>query len=186
MLDDNARKQLLKIARLTVEEYVKNGVLPQLKEPSDPQLLEHRGAFVTLTKQGALRGCIGTFFADKPLYLVVRDMAKAAATEDPRFAPVVAEEIPELDIEISALTPLRTIKDPEEIEVGRHGIYIIQGPYRGVLLPQVATEYGWNKWEFLDQTCWKAGLNPGCWKDPQTTIKVFEAEVFDEKELGLK
>ena len=142
-------------------------------------LTQERGAFVTLKKQGVLRGCIGTFVAHKPLIEIVADMARAAATEDPRFSPVVPEEISELEIEISALTPLRQIEDPETIEVGRHGIFIRHGFHSGVLLPQVAVEYGWDRWQFLDETCWKAGMNKGCWKQPGTVIEVFEAEVFE-------
>jgi AmmeMemoRadiSam system protein A len=112
-------------------------------------------------------------------------MALSAAFNDPRFKPLEARELPEVDIEISALTPLRPVSSVEEIEVGRHGIYIIRGPYHGVLLPQVATEYGWDRYTFLDQTCLKAGMAPGCWKMPDTQILVFSAEVFGEKTEGL-
>ncbi len=179
MLKKQEKKQLLDVARRAVEEYVINGRIAVLPEPVSQGVTEKRGAFVTLKKHGALRGCIGTFVAHKPLLEVVADMARAAATEDPRFSPVVPEEMAELEFEISALTPLRRIDDPAKIEVGKHGIFIRHGFHSGVLLPQVAVEYGWDRREFLDETCWKAGLSKGCWKESGTTIEVFEAEVFE-------
>jgi hypothetical protein len=109
-------------------------------------------------------------------------MAVAAATEDPRFPPVSSQEMKDIAIEISVLTPLRTISDPTEIKVGRDGIVIEQGFYRGLLLPQVATEYGWTREEFLDHTCLKAGLAKGCWRQG-ATIKIFSAQVFNEGEV---
>jgi len=106
-------------------------------------------------------------------------MAEAAAFQDPRFPPVRVDELGELEIEISVLTPLREIKDPEEIEVGKHGIMIERPPYySGLLLPQVATEYGWDRETFLEQTCIKAGLPPNAWRDPATRIYIFSAEIF--------
>ena len=186
MLSRESKIFLLKLARDTIYSYVREGVLPPVPQVNDPQLLEKRGAFVTLKIKERLRGCIGTFVADTPLMEVVIDMAKAAATEDPRFAPVMPEELDQISIEISVLSPLRKISDINEIEVGKHGIYIKRPPYRGVLLPQVAVEWGWDLMEFLDQTCFKAGLPEGCWKDPDTTVEIFEAEVFDEYELGLR
>ncbi|NPA94806.1 MAG: AmmeMemoRadiSam system protein A [Thermodesulfobacteria bacterium] len=175
---------LLKLARSAIEAELAGRAL-ELPLVSSPGLMERRGAFVTLHKHGQLRGCIGNFVSEKPLYETVADMAIAAAFQDPRFKPLEPSELPEIDIEISALTPLRPVSSPEEIEVGKHGIYLINGPYHGVLLPQVATEYGWDRYTFLDQTCIKAGMMPGCWKDPNTQILVFSAEVFGEKSEGL-
>ncbi len=175
---------LLKIARQAIKSELEGRAL-RLPTITSPALMEPRGAFVTLHKHGQLRGCIGNFTSSNPLYHTVAEMAISAAFNDPRFRPLAPHEFDEIDIEISALTPLRPIKSVDEIEVGKHGIYIIQGPYRGVLLPQVATEYGWDRYTFLDQTCIKAGLYPGCWKEPSTQILIFSAEVFGEKELGL-
>ncbi len=180
-LGKSQRLFLLKIAREAIRSELEGEALA-LPQVSDPALLEYRGAFVTLHIRGRLRGCIGVFEARKPLYEIVADMAVSAAFKDPRFRPLTPAEFPEIEIEISALTPLRPIKDVEEIQVGRHGIYIIHGPYRGVLLPQVATEHGWDRATFLDQTCMKAGLYPGCWKHPETRIYVFSAEIFSERE----
>ena len=147
-----------------------------------PLLMEKRGAFVTINKKGELRGCIGIFTSDKPLYLTVADMAVSASAQDPRFIPIVASELSQISIEISCLTPLKKIKDVSEIEVGRHGLYIMKGLYRGVLLPQVATEYGWDRDAFLEHTCLKAGLNTSCWKEG-ADIYTFEAEVFSEEDV---
>ncbi len=175
---------LLQIAREAIKSQLEGRAM-QLPQISSAALLEPRGAFVTLHKHGQLRGCIGNFTSPNPLYQTVAEMAISAAFNDPRFQPLAPHEFSEIDIEISALTPLRPIKDIEEIEVGRHGIYVINGPYRGVLLPQVATEYGWDRYTFLDQTCIKAGMSPGCWQDPSTQILIFSAEIFGEKDLGL-
>ncbi len=183
-LSRDERIILLKIARASIEAELK-GMALEMPQITSPNLLEPRGAFVTLHKHGQLRGCIGNFFSEKPLYETVADMALQAAFHDPRFMPLEPHELSEIDIEISALSPLKPISNVEEIEVGKHGIYIINGPYRGVLLPQVATEYGWDKYTFLDQTCIKAGMMPGCWKDPNTQILIFSAEVFGEKSEGL-
>jgi len=144
-----------------------------------PCLLEKRGAFVSIKKDGDLRGCIGIFISDKPLYLTVVDMAISAATQDPRFMPLTAPELSQISIEISALTPLKKIEDVSEIEVGRHGLYIVKGYCRGVLLPQVATEYCWDRTQFLEHTCLKACLPTDGWKDG-AEICTFEAEVFGE------
>jgi len=110
----------------------------------------------------------------------VREMAPAAAFQDPRFKPLQADELPGLEIEISVLSPLRLIKSTDEIEVGKHGLYIVRGMNRGLLLPQVATEYHWDRLTFLEQTCQKAGLPPDAWKDPRTQIYVFRADIFGD------
>jgi AmmeMemoRadiSam system protein A len=181
MLSDNERVKLLKIARETIFSQVSRGRKPSLEAPEEPGLSERCGAFVSLHSRGALRGCIGTFMASVPLHETVMDMAVAAATEDPRFEPVRPHELREIDIEISVLSPLRRVADPAEVEVGKHGVYITRGRHRGVLLPQVATEYGWDRETFLEHTCHKAGLPPEAWKEPGTIIEVFTAEVFGEK-----
>ncbi len=179
-LSSRERQVLLKIARESIKRELE-GLPFTLPRVTDLNLLEHRGAFVTLHRHGQLRGCIGTFIADRPLYEIVGDMAISAAFNDPRFRPLSPSELDEIDLEVSALTPLRETTDLDEIQVGIHGIYIVNGPYRGVLLPQVATEYGWDRYTFLDQTCIKAGMAPGCWKDPNTKVYIFSAEVFGEK-----
>ncbi len=141
-------------------------------------LKQKRGAFVTLHKDGNLRGCIGYIQGVDSLDNTVKKMAISAAFEDPRFPALSRDEFNKIDIEISALTPLKRIKNIEEIEVGKHGILIIKGYNSGLLLPQVATEYGWDRLTFLDQTCIKAGLYPGCWKEKDAEIYIFSAEVF--------
>lgn len=142
------------------------------------ELCEPCGAFVSLHRNGELRGCIGLFISEKPLHETICDMAVAAAARDTRFMPISADELTELDIEISVLSPLECIDDVTKIEVGRHGVYIIKGYARGVLLPQVATQNGFDRETFLEQTCIKAGLALDEWKDAGAEIFVFEAEVF--------
>ena len=142
-----------------------------------PALTGHRGAFVTLTQGGNLRGCIGTIEGVCPLVEAVLRNARAAACEDPRFAPVAPGEVDALDLEISALTPLRPVAEPEEIEVGRHGVVLECGQRRAVFLPQVATEQGWDRTTLLGHLSLKAGLAPNAWQDG-ARFMVFEAEVF--------
>ena len=182
-LDDSARRQLLGWARETLEIYLREGVVPEI--PVDrlhPKLLELGGAFVTLHLGRDLRGCIGSFEADAPLAKTVRDMAIAAASRDPRFRPVPMGELELIHIEISVLSPRREVKDPlDEVRVGAHGIYISQGWHRGVLLPQVATEHGWDVLTFLQHTCLKAGLSTDAWQSPKTRVEVFDAQVFGEE-----
>ena len=146
-------------------------------------LKEKRGVFVTLTKSQQLRGCIGYVEGIKPLQIAVEEMSLAASFDDPRFPPVKKEEVDELEIEISVLSALKTITDPDEIEIGRHGLIIEQGFMRGLLLPQVATEYNWDVQTFLEQTCHKAGLPSEAWKDESTTIQIFSADIFSESEI---
>ncbi len=179
-LTHDEKNTLLRIARAAIEAKVRG--LPAPSEAIENSALKSdSGAFVTLHRFGDLRGCIGTFASPQPLYITVRDMAVAAAVKDPRFIPVKPDELKEIEIEISVLSPLREIKDPKEIEVGRHGIYIVKGRLRGVLLPQVAVEHGYDRFQFLDATCLKAGIAPGSWKEEDTAIFVFEAEIFREK-----
>jgi AmmeMemoRadiSam system protein A len=142
-----------------------------------------RGAFVTLKRRadGELRGCVGLMGAERPLVETVVAMAVAAATEDGRFEPVTLEQLPGLAIEISALGPMRPIR-PEDVEVGRHGLLISLGRRRGVLLPQVPLEQGWDRETFLAHTCWKAGLPEDAWRDPSAELLGFTATVFGEGE----
>src|SRR5262249_53932652 len=142
------------------------------------------GAFVSLHKQGELRGCIGHLISDLPLFETVKRMAIAAATQDYRFSPLRADEITLIDIEISVLSPFREMRNLQEIHVGRHGLMITQGQRRGLLLPQVATEYGWTREEFLSHTCLKAGLPPDAWMNESSKIEIFSAQVFGEKQLN--
>jgi uncharacterized protein len=182
MLDETDKITLLKLARTTLETYLSDNTTPAY-HTSREGLLERKGAFVSLHRGEDLRGCIGQLFPDRELYKIVQHCALSAALEDTRFVPVTQNELRELSIEISVLTPFRRIRDIEEIEVGKHGLYIVQGVSRGLLLPQVATQYGWDRETFLAQTCRKSGLPVAAWKDPRTMIYVFEAEVFSESEM---
>jgi AmmeMemoRadiSam system protein A len=143
-------------------------------------LNQERGAFVTLLKSGELRGCIGYTSAAKPLYLAVRDTATLAALRDSRFQPVSASELPQLEYEISVLSPLRRVLDIRQIKVGQHGLLMKNGAYEGLLLPQVPVEERWDRQRFLEETCAKAGMRSGCWKDENTDIFMFTAVVFGE------
>lgn len=176
-LTEDEKQRLRQIATTVIEHRILDKPVPEF-EISSPRLNEHRGAFVTLHKKGQLRGCIGHIRGDQPLYQTVAEMAEEAAFNDPRFSPVSKEELGDLDIEISALTPLKRIEVVEEIEVGKHGIYIEKGFFRGLLLPQVATEYGWDRATFLEQTCYKAGLHKDAWKEKDTKIHIFSADIF--------
>jgi AmmeMemoRadiSam system protein A len=147
-------------------------------EPPTPRLQEHLGAFVTLKSKGQLRGCIGHVVGDQPLYLTVWQMARNAAFGDPRFAPITLEEFQDLEVEISILSPLEPCPDPEQIRVGRHGLVVAKGARTGLLLPQVAEEWNWDRGTFLRQTCNKAGLPANCWRDPEVQLYWFQAEVF--------
>jgi AmmeMemoRadiSam system protein A len=176
-LDTAQRKELLGIARRALERYLAKGKIPP-EEGVEGKLAAPGAAFVTLTKNGRLRGCIGYTEAVAPLFKVVQECAVAAATEDPRFPPVSGNELPSLRVEISVLTPLVPIR-PGEVEVGRHGLLVTQGGMRGLLLPQVPVEWGWDRETYLDQTCVKAGLPPSAWRQG-ATLQAFTAEVFGE------
>lgn len=171
------------------KEYLKNlvrlriaarlaGKHAALLEPPSERLRERFGAFVTLTLRGRLRGCIGHLVGNMPLFETVGEMAEAAAFGDPRFPPLTVPEFDEMAVEISILSPLTLCPDPKLVEVGRHGLLVQRGPHSGLLLPQVPVEWGWDREQFLDQTCIKAGMRPGCWKLPDATLYWFEAEVF--------
>ncbi|OGP55804.1 MAG: hypothetical protein A2Y65_01775 [Deltaproteobacteria bacterium RBG_13_52_11] len=176
-LNAEEKRTLHEIARTVIWNKVSGKEVPKFQVTSE-RLKELRGAFVTITEKGRLRGCIGHIKGTKPLYKTVEEMAEAAALQDPRFSPVTKNELKDLAIEISVLTPFKQITDVSEIEVGKHGIYIEQGFYSGLLLPQVATEYGWDRNTFLEQTCRKAGLPPNAWKEKDTRISIFSADIF--------
>lgn len=174
---DSEKTKLKEIARASIEAAVSGKRAP---EPSGitKKLKEPYGVFVTINKHENLRGCIGRIIGDQPLYLSCQQMARAAALEDPRFSPVTKEELPDLEIEISILTPLQKIDAKDDIVIGRDGLLIRKGMYSGLLLPQVASEYGWSVDEFLAQTCYKAGLSTDALKSKETEIYRFSAEVF--------
>ncbi|HEX8044025.1 AmmeMemoRadiSam system protein A [Candidatus Deferrimicrobium sp.] len=178
-LDGSQRNRLLGIARRALEGYIGAGKIPSEVEVGG-KLAAPGAAFVTLTKNGRLRGCIGYTEAVAPLFKVIQECAVAAATEDPRFPPVSPTELPSVRVEISVLTPMFPIR-PEEVEVGRHGLMVTQGRMRGLLLPQVPVEWGWDRETFLDQACVKAGLRPSAWRRG-ATLRAFTAEVFGEQE----
>jgi hypothetical protein len=183
MLNKLQRKRLLEIARNSIENYLKTGRKSELTE-QDPALLKENGAFVTLHKHGQLRGCIGNLVGRQPLYLTIRDMAIEAAVGDSRFMPLKLSEIKDIEIEISVLSPLERIDSVDKIEMGKHGVLVKRGFNQGVYLPQVATETGWSKEEFLSSLCaGKAGLPADAWKDKSTEIYIFSAEVFSEKDF---
>lgn len=178
-LTKQEKEILLKLARETIAAHLSDKKLPPLPKAKEA-FAEEAGAFVTLHKKGALRGCIGNMVGHGPLVQTIQEMAIAAATEDPRFSAVKLDELKDIDIEISVLSPMKKITDINDIQVGVHGIMMSQGWHKGVLLPQVATEQKWDRETFLLHTCYKAGLPPDAWKNPKTTIEIFSAEVFGE------
>lgn len=180
-LSDAEKKELLSVARAAIECRVQGKPLAEC-DPSTEKLKEMRGAFVSLHKKGMLRGCIGTLEPQSPLWKCVEDMAQAAAFRDPRFRPVTEDELPHLDVEISVLTPFTEVEDVEDIQVGLHGLLIRRGHQGGLLLPQVAAERNWDRTTFLQETCRKAGLPMDAWKDKDTRIYLFSADVFPEHE----
>ncbi len=181
-LTEKDKKILLDIARSTVEDYVNKKSIPKINPKGfSENLLTNTGAFVTLHKYGKLRGCIGRFEPDKELYKVVQDMAISAATRDYRFSPVKPDELDDIDIEISVLTPLKMINSTDEIVLGKHGIYIKKGYSSGTFLPQVANQTGWGLEEFLGHCSRdKAGIGWDGWKDAD--LYTYEALIFSEKE----
>ncbi|MFC1782374.1 AmmeMemoRadiSam system protein A [Planctomycetota bacterium] len=181
-MTEKQKKSLLQVARKVIEATVRREPI-SVFESEDPLFNEKRGCFVTIHNHGELRGCIGQFQPDEPLLKIIRDMAMAA-TRDSRFVnnPVTPAELPEIDIEISVLSPLEPTDDPLSLELGKHGIYIKSGFSSGCFLPQVATETGWTKEEFLSNCCGhKAGLPPDAWKESDTQVLLFTADVFGEK-----
>ena len=179
-MNEAQKKILLKTARDSVEAVITGGP-PTKPESDDPELNAPCGCFVTLKNQGKLRGCIGQFTSEGPLIELVGQMAKASATGDPRFFadPISAGELDQLDIEISVLSPLQRTDDPLSLRPGTDGIYIKRGRASGCFLPQVATETGWSKEQFLSYCCaHKAGLAADAWREPDTEVYFFTAEVF--------
>lgn len=172
------QKTLLQLAREAISFYLKTEETLE-KDIPDKSLLDKRGAFVTLKVKGELRGCIGYTIPYKSLYATIIDAAVSAASSDPRFQPLTAEELPETKIEISVLTPPRPVKNILEIKVGTHGIIISKGPNKGLLLPQVPEEWNWDLEAYLEHGCLKAGLKKDEWKK-DVKIEIFSAQVFSE------
>jgi AmmeMemoRadiSam system protein A len=177
MLDDGERTAVIDLARDAVTSAVLGGPSPE--PPSIPPFTRFAGAFVTLTSAGELRGCIGQVEPREPLGAVIVHCAAAAALEDPRFPPVSPSDLPSLRLEVSILSPAEEVTDTNHIVVGRHGLIVAQNGFRGLLLPQVATEHGWTRDQFLEQTCRKAGLPRDAWQRG-ARVYSFEAEVFGE------
>ncbi len=178
-LSEADKKQLIQLARTSIRAHIKGEAIPSL-EGASPLLCQLRGVFVSLHRQGRLRGCIGYLEAVKPLGLAVVEMSAAAAFHDPRFLPLREDELADLHVEISVLTPMQRLERVEHIQVGIHGLYIEKGMNRGLLLPQVAVECRWDRTTFLQQTCCKAGLSPNAWEDADTRIFTFTAEIFSD------
>ena len=183
LLSDNEGKSLISLARTAINEFLRTQ--ETIKPPAEPS--EKRGVFCTLkTKHDVLRGCIGLPYPTKPLAEAVVEAAIASATADPRFKPVGTEELDEIKIELTILTPPQELTCPKEeipkkIEIGKHGLIIESTHASGLLLPQVAVENGpWNSVEFLEATCWKAGLPPHAWEEPETKVFTFEGQIFEE------
>ena len=178
-LDDSAQAYLLQTARSTIEAYLRSGIRPVPDPPSTDELLQKKGAFVTLYHRGRLRGCVGYVLPLTPLYRVVAECAVSAAAEDTRFRPLELTDLPDTEIELSILSGLDEVKSPSEIEIGMHGLLISHESRRGLLLPKVAVEHGWTPEEFFEQTCRKAGLPLLAWKRG-ARIERFTAMVFRE------
>lgn len=172
-------EQLLEIARQAINAQLM-GRQPPVKTVASAALNQTVGCFVTIEMAGRLRGCIGNFTSQQPLYHEVAQMAVAAASEDPRFLAMTSDDIGHYQLDISILSPLEKIEDTDLIEVGTHGIYLQNGGNRGVLLPQVAREQGWDRLTFLEQTCVKAGLPKDAWQAAQTDIFIFSAQIFSD------
>lgn len=170
------RAALLGVARAAIRQHLGLGPPPLLPETGG--LGERRGAFVTLRRGGELRGCIGRFDPEQCLSRTVAEMAVAAASQDPRFPPVGPEELDDIEIHVSALGPRRPFPGPEALRIGEHGLVVRQGWHRGTLLPVVAVERGWDPLTFLKHVCLKAGLRADAWRDPATTVEIFDAEEF--------
>jgi AmmeMemoRadiSam system protein A len=184
MTSDLDRQRLLRIARDAIVAHISGGSpvgggSPESVVCHDGLIGRRGGAFVTLHRDGQLRGCVGHIEMEEPLVDVVRRCAVAACSSDPRFPAVAASELPQIALELSLLGPLEPIGGPDQIEIGRHGLVVEGGWHRGLLLPQVATEWNWNARQFLEHTCRKAGLSPDAWKHDAKLWR-FEAEVFGD------
>jgi len=183
-LTENEKKILLKIARNTLDTYIREGKYPEIDQAELTSTLKQSlGAFVSLHKKGDLRGCIGRFNPDQPLFRVVRDMTVSAATQDYRFPKVKADELSRIDIEISVLSEMKKISSIKEIRLGKHGIYIKKGGRSGTFLPQVAIQTGWTVEEFLGNCAEsKAGIGWNGWRDKDAEIFIYEAVIFSEEQ----
>lgn len=181
-MDEQAKKILLDIARKSIDATITGKIKPLLS-CDHPDLQGKQGVFITLKTHGQLRGCIGRFVSDLPLYQLVSEMAVSSATEDPRFEfnRIKSQELHQLKIEISVLSPLMLVSNPLDFELGKHGIFIRKNFHVGCFLPQVATETGWNKEEFLSYCCSsKAGLPANAWKNKDVEINIFTTEIIEE------
>jgi len=177
------KRALLELARASISRALgREEPIPAGLEAA--RLNEPRGVFVTLHRQRALRGCIGFVDARLPLQEAVREVAVKAAMEDPRFAPLERQELADLELEISVLSPLSPVQSIDDIVVGKHGLIVDAGYTRGLLLPQVATEYGWSREEFLSHTCVKAGLSASRWKQPGLSLYVFTTDTFSDTDVA--
>jgi AmmeMemoRadiSam system protein A len=179
-LEPGQRRALLALARNAIAARLEDRPPPR-PDTASGLLKEPRAVFVTLTIDGMLRGCIGHVEPVEPLWLSVRSNAVAAAFRDPRFSPLALDEFDRVRIEISVMSPLERLRDPSSLIVGLHGVMIERGPARGLLLPQVARDLRWDRQTFLEHTCRKAGLDLGCWQDPQSIIHTFTVECFAEE-----
>jgi MEMO1 family protein len=180
-LGSKEKDVLIQLAKKSVETAVRDEKLYEPAASDFAAFQQERGVFVTLTKKGELRGCIGLITAEKPLYVGVRDAATYAALRDPRFPPVNAGELPGLEYEISVLTPFHRILDVKDIRIGRDGLLMVQGRNEGIFLPQVPTEQGWDRKTYLEELGRKAGLTRQAWQDETTDIFAFSAIVFNER-----
>ncbi len=173
-LDRSDAAAVLGLARAAIRAHL--GVGAPCAVPTSGPLAQPRGAFVTLRRGGDLRGCVGTFTPTGSLAETVVRMAVAAASEDPRFPPVTADEVDDLDLHVSVLDPTRRMRDVSELQVGRDGVLVRLGWHRGALLPSVAADEHWDAVTFLERTCLKAGLPPDAWKDPGAVVELFSTE----------
>ena len=177
----SSQRRLLELSRQTLDRFV-HGAADDPESIEDPYLLcADYGAFVSLHRKEELRGCIGTCFPTVPLYETVIEMTEAAASRDFRVAAITSDELPEIRIDISVLSPLQPVAEPLGLEIGTHGLYVANGGKRGVLLPQVAVQYGWDMETFLSQTCVKAGLPKDAWKRSETKVSSFIALIMEEE-----
>jgi AmmeMemoRadiSam system protein A len=176
-----SQEKLMELSRHTLEDLVR-GAATARPEIDDPYLQScEYGAFVSLHKKDELRGCVGNCVPDAPLFETVSEMTEAAASRDPRVAPIEKNELAQIHIDITVLSPLERVRDPLDIEVGKHGLYIASGSKRGVLLPQVALQHHWDIKTFLEQTCLKAGLRENAWEESNTLISSFTGLIIEER-----
>ncbi|HSF58003.1 MAG TPA: AmmeMemoRadiSam system protein A [Candidatus Binatia bacterium] len=180
-LPPESQRKLMELSRCTLQQFVR-GAERQTEDIDDPYLHSREyGAFVSLHKRKELRGCIGNCAPKAPLFEIVAEMTEAAASRDPRVTPVSQMELDEIRIDITLLSPLESVHDPLALEIGRHGLYVALGEKRAVLLPQVATQYGWSIETFLEQTCLKAGLRKNAWKKSDIEVSGFTTLIIEEQ-----